>query len=335
MKRKFIIAKLTALLIFILTSNTLTVFAVPNDLSLNEVIQNVQEYDNKIEKNMDKLNEYKEQILQKENDIKENEDELEKAQKNLEEKDSLLEERLKKVHMDGGFELTPMQYLDALFSSGNLVEAVEKVHVISQVCKSDRKLVLDAKESEKELNDIKNKIEKENEQLKKDKESIEKEIKDLEDQKNQLLKYVEENSALLMDGTSTIVPITLPSDITGQARTLIEETQKYLGIPYLWGGTTPDGFDCSGLMQYVFKSQNIDIPRVSEEQQSFAKPISMAEIKPGDLVFNKLSNSTHVGMYIGNDMFIHAPHTGDFVKISKLSTSNMKYVGRILDTDKN
>ena len=55
------------------------------------------------------------------------------------------------------------------------------------------------------------------------------------------------------------------------------------------------------------------------------------EVKPGDLVFNKLSESTHVGMYIGDDMYIQAPRTGDVVKISRLSRSNMKYVGRVLD----
>ena len=84
-------------------------------------------------------------------------------------------------------------------------------------------------------------------------------------------------------------------------------------------------------MQYVFNSQGIEIPRVSEDQQSAATTISISEIKPGDLVFNKASNSTHVGMYIGNDMYIQAPHTGDVIKISKLSTSNMKYVGRVLN----
>jgi cell wall-associated NlpC family hydrolase len=104
-----------------------------------------------------------------------------------------------------------------------------------------------------------------------------------------------------------------------------------LKVPYLWGGESPSGFDCSGLIQYVFKSQGIYIPRISQDQQRFAKTISISEIKPGDLVFNKPSESTHVGMYIGDDMYIQAPRTGDVVKISRLSRSNMKYVGRVLD----
>ncbi|KAI3345218.1 glycoside hydrolase [Clostridium botulinum] len=333
MKKKFTTIIISAVILLNSVSSTIPVIAAPNNLSINEVIQNIQEYDSKIETNMDKLNKYKEQILEKENEIKANEQEVEIAKKNLEQKDELLSERLRNVHMDGGFEVTPLKYLEAFFTSGNIMDAVEKVQVISQMCKSDKKLVIEAKNAEQKLNDMQKKIEKENKELQKNKDEIEKNIKELEDQKKQLVEYVQENSDILVDSTSSIIPITLPSDISDEARAIIKEAQKYLGIPYLWGGTTPDGFDCSGLMQYVFNSQGIEIPRVSQDQQSFAEPINLSELKPGDLVFNKSSNSTHVGLYIGDDKYLHAPHTGDVVKISTLSTSNMKYAGRVLKVD--
>ncbi len=333
MKKKFTTIIISAVILLNSISSTIPVIAAPNNLSINEVIQNIQEYDSKIETNMDKLNKYKEQILEKENEIKVNEQEVEIAKKNLEQKDELLSERLRNVHMDGGFEVTPLKYLEAFFTSGNIMDAVEKVQVISQMCKSDKKLVIEAKNAEQKLNDMQKKIEKENEELQKNKDEIEKNIKELEDQKKQLVDYVQENSDILIDSTSSIIPITLSSDISEEARAIIKEAQKYLGIPYLWGGTTPEGFDCSGLMQYVFNSQGIEIPRVSQDQQSFAEPINLSELKPGDLVFNKSSNSTHVGLYIGDDKYLHAPHTGDVVKISTLSTSNMKYAGRVLKVD--
>ncbi|MCS6133143.1 glycoside hydrolase [Clostridium botulinum] len=333
MKKKFTTIIISAVILLNSISSTIPVIAAPNNLSINEVIQNIQEYDSKIETNMDKLNKYKEQILEKENEIKANEQEVEIAKKNLEQKDELLSERLRNVHMDGGFEVTPLKYLEAFFTSGNIMDAVEKVQVISQMCKSDKKLVIEAKNAEQKLNNMQKKIEKENEELQKNKDEIEKNIKELEDQKKQLVDYVQENSDILIDSTSSIIPITLSSDISEEARAIIKEAQKYLGIPYLWGGTTPEGFDCSGLMQYVFNSQGIEIPRVSQDQQSFAEPINLSELKPGDLVFNKSSNSTHVGLYIGDDKYLHAPHTGDVVKISTLSTSNMKYAGRVLKVD--
>lgn len=300
--------------------------------SIEKVIQNIQECDSKIEYKMGKLNELKEQILEKENQIQENEQKIELAEADIEEKDNALAERLNIIQKNGGIESTPMKYLDALLSSEDILDAVQKVHLISKICTSDKKLIQNAKDAKDNLTQIKENIEKEQKELEKSKEYLENEIKKLETDKEKLIDYVKENSSLLDLSTNNIIPVTLPSDISEEAKAIILEAEKYLGVPYLWGGTTPDGFDCSGYMQYIFASKNISIPRVSQDQQSFSTKISMSEIKPGDLVFNKSSDSTHVGMYIGNDMYIHAPHTGDVVKISQLSTSNMKYAGRILES---
>ena len=331
MKKKYKIIIIAALLFFAtVNSESLPAFAEPKDLTLEQVVGNIQEYDNKIEADMDKLNKLKEEILEKENDIKYNEEQLLLAQENLEEKDNQLAERLKGIQVNGGIEATSMKYLEVLFSSGDILDAVKKASLISKICTSDKNLILQAKESKEKLIETKNDIEKESAELLKKKEDIEKQIKELEGEKQKLLNYVQENNWILNSDEGITVPVTLPSDISDKARALIEEAEKYLKVPYLWGGESPEGFDCSGRMKYVFKSQGIDIPRISEDQQSFAKPISIAEIKPGDLVFNKASDSTHVGMYIGYDMYIQAPHTGDVVKISKLSASNMKYVGRVL-----
>ena len=286
---------------------------------------------NPIEYKMDKVNKYKEQILEKENAIKDKQNQLKLAEKNVEEKNEQLSDRLKGMQLNGGLENTPMQYIDVLFSSGDFLGVIKKSYLISQICKSDKNLILEAKESKQQLTEIKKNIEKESIELQKNKDDVEKQIKELEDEKEKLLKYVQENSEVLSSGADSIIPVTLPSDISDKAKAIIEESEKYLRVPYLWGGESPTGFDCSGLMQYVFKSQGINIPRVSEDQQSASTTINMSEIKPGDLVFNKVSDSTHVGMYIGNDMYIQAPHTGDVIKISKLSTSNMKYVGRVLN----
>lgn len=330
-KNHKIVAAATLLVLITSAINTLPAFAEPNELSLEQAVQNIQECDNKIEYNMDKLNQLKDQITQKENDIKENEKKLGEAQVEVDERESQLSERVKGIQINGGLEVTPMQYIDVLFSSGDILDAIKKASLITQICESDKNLILEARDSKTQLLHIKDNIEKENEELQKNKDDVEKQIKDLEDQKSNLLKYVQDNNILLNSDTAITTPITLSSDISDQAKAVIEESEKYLKVPYLWGGESPAGFDCSGLMQYVFKSKGIDIPRTSQEQQNFAKPIDIAEIKPGDLVFNKISDSTHVGMYIGYDMYIQAPHTGDVVKISKLSTSNMKYIGRILN----
>jgi cell wall-associated NlpC family hydrolase len=91
----------------------------------------------------------------------------------------------------------------------------------------------------------------------------------------------------------------------------------YLGVPYVWGGSTPHGFDCSGLVSYVFAQIGVSVPHSSYMQFGMGTPVSIGQLQPGDLVF--FTGASHVGIYIGGGQFIHAPHTGDVVKISSLS----------------
>ena len=91
----------------------------------------------------------------------------------------------------------------------------------------------------------------------------------------------------------------------------------YLGVPYVWGGSTPRGFDCSGFVSYVFAQIGVSVPHSSYSQFGMGTPVSISQLQPGDLVF--FTGASHVGIYIGGGQFIHAPHTGDVVKISSLS----------------
>ncbi len=100
--------------------------------------------------------------------------------------------------------------------------------------------------------------------------------------------------------------------------TPVETAFAYHGIPYLWGGETPSGFDCSGLILYVYRQHGVNLPHYSGSQFLLGEKIAPAELLPGDVVFFG-SPIHHVGMYVGGGYFIHAPRTGDFVKLSKLA----------------
>jgi cell wall-associated NlpC family hydrolase len=120
---------------------------------------------------------------------------------------------------------------------------------------------------------------------------------------------------------STPVP---SSSVAGGA---VGIAMKYLGIPYSWGGSTPSGFDCSGLVSYVYAQLGVSLPHSSYAQYGYGTAVSKDQLEPGDLVF--FDGLGHVGIYIGGGQFIHAPHTGDVVKISSLGEDwyAQNYVG--------
>jgi peptidoglycan DL-endopeptidase CwlO len=93
--------------------------------------------------------------------------------------------------------------------------------------------------------------------------------------------------------------------------------ERYLGVPYRWGGADPSGFDCSGLVMYVYAQLGVQLPHFAAAQYRDGRHVRMDDLRPGDLVFFDALN--HVGIYLGGGRFIHAPHTGDHVRISSLA----------------
>jgi len=128
-----------------------------------------------------------------------------------------------------------------------------------------------------------------------------------------------------------------PTQFKGGASEIVDIAVQYLGVPYVWGGSTPDGFDCSGLTQYVYREAGVSIPRTSRQQ--FASGVRIPEdrldlMQPGDLVFFGRDGDPgrvhHVGIYCGNGEYLHAPQAGDVVRISSLTErieSRDDYVG--------
>ena len=111
------------------------------------------------------------------------------------------------------------------------------------------------------------------------------------------------------------IAVAPPSQYTG----VVGIALHYLGTPYVWGGSSPAGFDCSGFVAYVYAQVGVSLPHYTGAQWNMGVPVSRDQLEPGDLVF--FDGLGHVGIYIGGGQFVHAPHTGDVVKISSLSES--------------
>ncbi|MFI5101285.1 MAG: C40 family peptidase [Actinomycetes bacterium] len=124
-----------------------------------------------------------------------------------------------------------------------------------------------------------------------------------------------------MDATGLLGSVSGARTGTGTAAVALAE--KYLGVPYVYGGSDPSkGLDCSGLVQLVYRQLGVNLPRTTYEMVKLGTPVDPSAMQPGDLVFSvgdkaHVANG-HVGIYAGNGMYVVAPHTGDVVKIAPI-----------------
>lgn len=128
-----------------------------------------------------------------------------------------------------------------------------------------------------------------------------------------------------------MTPVTPPSSsVSGAA--IVAEAQKYIGVPYVWGGRTPSGFDCSGFTQYVFKQvTGRDIGSWTVPQESAGTRISVSQAQPGDLLFWGSAGGTyHVAISLGGGQYIHAPRPGETVTVGSTQWFTPDFAVRVL-----
>jgi hypothetical protein len=140
-----------------------------------------------------------------------------------------------------------------------------------------------------------------------------------------------------LSGVPTTIP-TLPTTLpaiagNGIGAQAVALAAHFLGVPYVWGGATPAGFDCSGLLMYVYGLLGIRLPHYSGYQWYYGRRIAADALRPGDIVFfhPSANGPQHEGIYVGAGEFIHAPHTGDVVRVSSLYDTQyaLSYVGAV------
>lgn len=121
------------------------------------------------------------------------------------------------------------------------------------------------------------------------------------------------------------------NNAAGAARRVVPRGERYIGVPYVWGGETPSGFDCSGFVQYVYRAEGVQLPRTSKQMAGSGFSVSRAEMAIGDLMlFADNGPVSHVAIYAGNGRFIHSSSSGNGVRYDDLNSQRGAWYSRNL-----
>ena len=124
-------------------------------------------------------------------------------------------------------------------------------------------------------------------------------------------------SLVLLVSACAATPDVRPTDMPGASAEAAQHALAMVGTPYRYGGSSPSGFDCSGLVVYAFSRAGArNLPRTAAELEERSRPIELSELRPGDLLFFRLygRKTSHVGLYVGDSAFVHAPSSGKGVE---------------------
>lgn len=227
-----------------------------------------------------------------------------------------------------------LDVLEVVFGSKSIADFVARIQFLSAISEANGDAVLALKAQRDHMRTTSDAVKTAQEQ------AAEIEFR-LKARKIEVELRIEEREAMLAEAESDLIEL-LNSDLAARAAEesalmrdilsgankagidltpggVVETALAYSGIPYVWAGETPSGgFDCSGLVLYVFRQHGVNLPHYSRLQFTMGEPVTPTDLRPGDTVFFG-TPVYHVGIYAGGGYFIHAPRTGDVVKLSKLA----------------
>ncbi|MCR3761011.1 C40 family peptidase [Clostridium felsineum] len=298
---------------------------------LNESIKNTDEKINESKANIE--------ITQKK---------IDKAKENITNEQQLYGDRLRAMYVNG----TTTQYIEVILNSKNFSDFVSRLDAVKDIIKYDKGVINNFKSQQQEVEGQQKILVDQNNKLIVLQNDNHKKMDDLNNKKNtqntliaaakaEEAKHSNEMQQIqkaIDDEKKKIQALNVSTDLqlkpiaknvqnssnnkalqSGDGLAIVKYAESFEGTPYLWGGTQPGGFDCSGLVQYVYGHFGIKLPRTTYEQVNEGQTV-VGDLQPGDLIFFEPSDKgpDHVGIYAGDGYFIEAPHTGANVRLSPI-----------------
>jgi cell wall-associated NlpC family hydrolase len=293
-----------------------------------KVESEIEKLDNEIGMNMTKTEENKVQISLTEKAIKIAVVDIEKVESREESEEELFNSRMRTMYMNG-FD----GYVEMILNAETFGDLVSRVENVKTIINFDKEVMNKFKDTKIKLNAKQQSLNKKKEVLLslqvENKEKLNKIILAKGSQKKLITQLNSKENLLLAEISNDYVPLNggiSPSRgaVNVSQNAVVSYAATLLGTPYLWAGTSPStGFDCSGFTQYVYRHFGISIGRSTGNQIRSGVGVSKDKLQPGDLVFfGSASNPHHTGIYIGDNKYIHSPHTGDVIKISSMTRSD-------------
>jgi peptidoglycan DL-endopeptidase CwlO len=316
---------------------------------LEDLESSIQLLDRRIEAIMRDIEENNRAITKSEENIEQAQREVDEAQIEIEEQQVLFEQRIRAMYISGN-----QGYLEIILKSKGFSDLISRIEAVNKIVKFDKQVAKELEEKKIELEKKKAVLEEENRKLRALKADNENKLREMrasqQEQQTMIAELrtqwaaieerMQQNRAAIAAAEQKInemraaAPRIDPSRGTPTAATpenIIAFASNFLGVPYKWGGTTPSGFDCSGLVQYVYGHFGIRLTRTTYTQINEGVYVARENLQPGDLVFfGTPRNPGHVGLYVGNNVYLHAPRTGEVVRIDPMTRRDYLTARRIL-----